>query len=178
MQALVADGTGESLGQQAIMSCCQHLSIVLAFMHVVLADGQQDAHCSQYTPSPGQLSPACNSLPFMQGAARWAARVAAQPHSTDCVQISVLSCRHWWQVGSGKPTARAGHQKILDQMELGLSVEQIAHFRAFVASHNSKILLSSSEAHTKALDVVDAIVANLGEHCLTSLCEAVIIGGC
>ena len=52
-------------------------------------------------------------------------------------------------------------------MELGLSVEQIAHFRGFVASHNSKILLSSAEAHTKALDVVDAIVANLGELCLT-----------
>ena len=50
-------------------------------------------------------------------------------------------------------------------MELGLSVEQIAHFRGMVASHNSKILLSSSEAHTKALDVVDAIVANLGELC-------------
>ena len=52
-------------------------------------------------------------------------------------------------------------------MELGLSVEQIAHFRGMVASHNSKILLSSSEAHTKALDVVDAIVANLGELCHT-----------
>ena len=74
-------------------------------------------------------------------------------------------------MGGGKPTARAGHQKTLDQMELGLSVEQIAHFRGFVASHNSKILLSSAEAHTKALDVVDAIVANLGELCLTQACE-------
>ena len=75
-------------------------------------------------------------------------------------------------MGSGKPTARAGHQRALDQMEQGLSVEQIAHFRGFVASHNSKILLSSAEAHTKALDVVDAIVANLGELCLIQAYES------
>ena len=74
-------------------------------------------------------------------------------------------------MGSGKPTARAGHQRALDQMEQALSVEQIAHFRGFVASHNSKILLSSAEAHTKALDVVDAIVANLGELCLPQAYE-------
>lgn len=41
-------------------------------------------------------------------------------------------------------------------------MEEIAHFRAFVAARSSKVL-NKSELHLQhAVDAVDAVVANLG----------------
>lgn len=41
-------------------------------------------------------------------------------------------------------------------------MEEIAHFRAFVAARSSKVL-TKSELHLQhAVDAVDAVVANLG----------------
>lgn len=51
---------------------------------------------------------------------------------------------------------------MLQQLEEQLTVEEVAHFRAFVAARNS-ILLAASEEHLQhAVDAVDAVVANLG----------------
>lgn len=50
----------------------------------------------------------------------------------------------------------------LQRLESRLSMEEIAHFRAFVAARSSKVL-TKSELHLRhAVDAVDAVVANLG----------------
>ena len=55
----------------------------------------------------------------------------------------------------------------LQRLESRLSMEEIAHFRAFVAARSSKVL-TKSELHLQhAVDAVDAVVANLGVLCLS-----------
>ena len=59
-------------------------------------------------------------------------------------------------------SADAKDKAALQQLESRLSMEQIAHFRAFVAARSSKVL-AKSELHLQhAVDAVDAVVANLG----------------
>ena len=41
-------------------------------------------------------------------------------------------------------------------------MEEVAHFRAFVAARNSVLLAASEEHLQHAVDAVDAVVANLG----------------
>ena len=49
-------------------------------------------------------------------------------------------------------------------------MEEIAHFRAFVAARSSKVL-TKSELHLQhAVDAVDAVVANLGAPWLSDEC--------
>lgn len=68
-------------------------------------------------------------------------------------------CRHWWaKSGTDQRDAR-----LLTVLERLLTVEEIAHFRAIVAVKHSMVLTAGKEAVLKALDVVDAIVANLGK---------------
>lgn len=59
-------------------------------------------------------------------------------------------------------SADANDKAALQHLENCLSMEEIAHFRAFVAARSSTIL-AKSELHLQhAIDAVDAVVANLG----------------
>ena len=67
--------------------------------------------------------------------------------------------RSWWQWAR---SADAHDRAALQQLESQLSMEEIAHFRAFVAARSST-MLNKSELHLQhAVDAVDAVVANLG----------------
>ena len=50
----------------------------------------------------------------------------------------------------------------LRQLEDNLTMEEIAHFRAFVAARCSTLLMRSETHLQHAIDAVDAVVANLG----------------
>lgn len=57
-------------------------------------------------------------------------------------------------------------------------MEEIAHFRAFVAARSSS-LLAASEIHLQhAWDAVDAVVANLGALMLTCKCAVPACSPC
>lgn len=59
-------------------------------------------------------------------------------------------------------SADSNDKAALQRLEDRLSMEEIAHFRAFVAARSSTIL-AKSELHLQhAVDAVDAVVANLG----------------
>ena len=69
--------------------------------------------------------------------------------------------RAWWRQAWVR-SADAKDKAALQQLESRLSMEQIAHFRAFVAARSSRVL-AQSELHLQhAVDAVDAVVANLG----------------
>ncbi len=68
--------------------------------------------------------------------------------------------RSWWQ---WTQAADANDNAALQRLENRLNMEEIAHFRAFVAAQSSR-LLTVSETHLQhAVDAVDAVVANLGK---------------
>ncbi len=68
--------------------------------------------------------------------------------------------RSWWK---WVQAADANDKAALQRLEDRLSMEEIAHFRSFVAAQSSK-LLTKSETHLQhAVDAVDAVVANLGQ---------------
>ncbi|KAL0018632.1 hypothetical protein WJX77_009530 [Trebouxia sp. C0004] len=67
--------------------------------------------------------------------------------------------RSWWK---WVQAADANDKAALQQLEDRLSMEEIAHFRAFVAAQSSKLLLKSETHLQHAVDAVDAVVANLG----------------
>lgn len=69
-------------------------------------------------------------------------------------------CRSWWAWSS---RADSHDRAALRSLEERLSIEEVAHFRAFVAARSST-LLAASEVHMRhAVDAVDAVVANLGK---------------
>ena len=73
--------------------------------------------------------------------------------------ITIMLHRSWWQ---WTQSADASDRVALQRLEKRLSMEEIAHFRAFVAARSSKVL-NKSELHLQhAVDAVDAVVANLG----------------
>ena len=67
--------------------------------------------------------------------------------------------RSWWK---WVPAADASDKAALQRLENRLSMEEIAHFRAFVAAQSSKLLIKSETHLQHAVDAVDAVVANLG----------------
>lgn len=67
--------------------------------------------------------------------------------------------RSWW---NWVPAADANDKAALQRLENRLSMEEIAHFRAFVAAQSSKLLIKSETHLQHAVDAVDAVVANLG----------------
>jgi hypothetical protein len=68
--------------------------------------------------------------------------------------------RSWWK---WVQAADANDKAALQQLEDRLSMEEIAHFRAFVAAQSSKLLIKSETHLQHAVDAVDAVVANLGQ---------------
>ena len=68
--------------------------------------------------------------------------------------------RSWWR---WVQAADANDKAALQQLEDRLSMEEIAHFRAFVAAQSSKLLIKSETHLQHAVDAVDAVVANLGQ---------------
>ena len=81
----------------------------------------------------------------------------------DCATV-LHSChvvsRSWWR---WVQAADANDKAALQQLEDRLSMEEIAHFRAFVAAQSSKLLIKSETHLQHAVDAVDAVVANLGQ---------------
>ncbi|KAL0020504.1 hypothetical protein WJX79_001536 [Trebouxia sp. C0005] len=67
--------------------------------------------------------------------------------------------RSWWK---WVQAADASDKAALQRLEDRLSMEEIAHFRAFVAAQSSKLLIKSETHLQHAVDAVDAVVANLG----------------
>lgn len=64
-------------------------------------------------------------------------------------------------------SADAKDKAALKRLESRLSMEEIAHFRAFVAARSSKVLTKSELHQRHAVDAVDAVVANLGARWLS-----------
>ena len=58
--------------------------------------------------------------------------------------------------------ADSSDKAALKRLEDHLSMEEIAHFRAFVAAKYSTLLMKSETHLQHAIDAVDAVVANLG----------------
>lgn len=97
-----------------------------------------------------------------------------QPTLSTCIATtnSMLHecCRSWWTWSS---RADSHDRAALRSLEQRLSIEEIAHFRAFVAARSSTLLAASDIHMQHAVDAVDAVVANLGILIADCICGCV-----
>jgi hypothetical protein len=102
-------------------------------------------------------------LPFVHRKVCLVCKLNCSEASIDPATLShtchVMS-RSWWK---WVQAADANDKAALQQLEDRLSMEEIAHFRAFVAAQSSKLLIKSETHLQHAVDAVDAVVANLGQ---------------
>ena len=126
----------------------------------MLAEGQYELRHLTFL----LLSCICDTVAVMRMCAVCLVRkLICSEADVDCATVS-HSChvvsRSWWR---WVQAADGNDKAALQQLEDRLSMEEIAHFRAFVAAQSSKLLIKSETHLRHAVDAVDAVVANLGQ---------------